>query len=134
MAGDDHAAAVDISQAAFLSFLGDSEVILDGISAEDIRYALLALASGVTLEALRFRVSRSLFAILQANADKLEAGKAMSTLTEHFDIDEAEFTEEQFGPAVFGASLVNFPRTLKTRSASAKYSSRYSPVSSHSLR
>ena len=88
----------------------------------------------MTLEDLRFRVSPALFAILQANADKLEAGKAMSTLTEHFDIDEAEFTEEQFGPAVFGSSLVNFPRTLKTRSASPKSSPRYNPVSSHSLR
>ena len=38
----------------------------------------------------------------------------MNALTEYFDIDEAEFTEEQFGSAVYGASLVNFPRTLKT--------------------
>ncbi|MEO6656428.1 MAG: DUF4912 domain-containing protein [Pyrinomonadaceae bacterium] len=132
MAGDDHAAAVDVSQAAFSSFLGDREVNLDGISAEDIRYALLALASGVTLEDLRFRVSPALFSILQASADKLDAGKAMSTLKEHFDIDESEFTEEQLGPAVFGSSLVNFPRT-RTRSVSAKSSTLYSPVSSYSI-
>ncbi|MBK8305199.1 MAG: hypothetical protein IPK98_18140 [Chloracidobacterium sp.] len=95
---------------------------------------MIAIAAGATLEDLRFRVSPALFAVLQANAEKLNAGKAMSALSEHFDIDEADFVEEEFGSAVFGASLVNFPRTLKTRTASAKYSPRYNPVSSHSLR
>ena len=130
MAGDDHAAAENTSQSAFSSFLGGDHD-LGGIAAEDIRYVMLALASGATLEDLRFRVSPALFAILQANADKLEAGRAMSTLTEYFDIDETEFSEEQIGAAVYGASLVNFPRTLKTRTVS---SAKYAPVSSHSLR
>ena len=67
---------------------------------------------------------------MQANADKLEAAKAMSALTEYFEIDETGVTEEQFGPAVYGASLVNFPRTLKTRGATPSYE----PLSSHSLR
>lgn len=134
MAGDDHAAAEDVSHVAFSQFLGSGDHDLRGITAEDIRYAMIALAAGVPLEELRFKVSAALFAILQANAGSIEAGKAMSSLTEHFDIDEAEFTEEQFGPAVFGASLVNFPRTLKTRTLSPKDASRYNPVSSHSLR
>lgn len=138
MAGDDHVAAVTASQVAFTSFLGASVDGLETISAEDIRYAMLALASGVKLEDLRFKISTSLFSILQANIDKLEAGKAMNALTKHFDIDEAEFTEHQFGSAVYGASLVNFPKTLKTRTVSTKgsreFAPRYNPVSSHSFR
>lgn len=133
MAGDDVYAATDATQTAFNNFVGAPHD-LNGVSAEDIRYAMIAIAAGATLEELRFRVSPALFAVLQANAEKLNAGKAMSALSEHFDIDEAEFVEEEFGSAVFGASLVNFPRTLKTRTESAKYSPRYNPVSSHSLR
>lgn len=134
MAGDDHAASQRVSHTAFASLLDGRDQKLDHISAEDIRYAMLALASGATLEELRFRVSASLFAILQANAGSLGKDRAMSALTEHFDIDESEFSEEQTGPAVYGASLVNFPRTLKTKSLSPKGRSDYSPVSSHSYR
>ncbi|CAN5479782.1 hypothetical protein BH10ACI3_BH10ACI3_27380 [soil metagenome] len=137
MAGDDPGAAQDASQTAFTSFMGTS-LDLSGISAEDIRYALLALAAGATLEDLRFKVSAALFAVLQANAGSLVKEKAMSALTEHFDIEEAEFTEEQYGAAVYGASLVNFPKTLKTRTISSKgsvtHTPRYDPVSSHSFK
>jgi hypothetical protein len=134
LAGDDHAAAEHATHIAFSRFVGAGDYELHGISAEEIRYAMLALASGSTLEELRFRVSPALFAILQANVEKLAADKALAALGEHFDINEAEFTEEQFGPAVFGASLVNFPRTLKTKTVTQKHSPRYNPVSSHSLR
>ena len=139
MAGDDQAAAEDLSFTAFMSFLGASGIDLSSITAEDIRYALLALAAGVTLEDLRHKISAALFEILQANAGALEPAKAMASLTEYFDIDEAEFSEEQYGPAVYGASLVNFPKTLKTRGKSPKklapkYSPRYNPVSSHNIR
>ena len=134
MAGDDVAASSDASHTAFTRLIGNNDNDLRGIAAEEIRYALVALASGTTLEELRFRVSPALFAILQANAANIEAGKAMSALTEYFDIDETEWTEEQFGPAVYGASLVNFPRTLKTKVLSPKYAPRYNPVSSHSIR
>jgi hypothetical protein len=138
MAGDDQAAAEDLSFTAFMSFLGASGIDLTAISAEDIRYALLALAAGVPLESLKHKISAALFEILQANAGALEPAKAMASLTEYFDIDEAEFSEEQYGPAVYGASLVNFPKTLKTRGLSPKTlapnAPRYNPVSSHSLR
>lgn len=134
MAGDDYPTAEKISHQAFSSITGTPEAELYDVSAEDIRHALLALASGVSLEDLRFRVSPLIFAILQSNADKMNAGNAIKTLTEYFDIDESEFTEEQFGAAVYGSSLVNFPRTLKTRSLTSKDMRRYNPVSSHSLR
>lgn len=144
MAGDDIALAQDASQQAFTSFIGSGELKIDGISSDELRYALIALASGMTLEDLRGKVSPTLFAILQANVGQINAGRAMSSLTEHFEIDETEFTEEEFGPAVYGASLVNFPKTLKTRTVSKltgsdkkpsiEFAPRYNPVSSHSLR
>ena len=134
IAGDDYVAATGASNLAFARFLGTSDFDLLGITAEDIRYAMLALASGARLEDLRFKVSNALFAILSANADKLEAAKAMSALGEYFEINESEVTEEQIGPAVFGASLVNFPRTLTTRGGPTKIAPDYSPVSSHSYR
>ena len=134
MAGDDVAASSDASHTAFTRLVGNNDNDIRSIAAEEIRYALVALASGTSLEDLRFRISPALFAILQANAANIEAGKAMSALTEYFDIDETEWTEEQFGPAVYGASLVNFPKTLKTKTLSPKYAPRYNPVSSHSIR
>lgn len=138
LAGDDVAIAQNASHQAFTSFIGSGDVHIDGISSDEIRYALIALASGMALQELRGKVSPTLFAILQANAEKVTAGRAMSSLTEHFDIDETEFTEEEFGPAVYGASLVNFPKTLKTRTVSTRgareSAPRYNPVSSHSLR
>lgn len=120
LAGDDPGAAEDAAHAAFARLVGTSEYSFDGIGAEDIRYAILALASGRKLVDLRRAISPALLAILQANADKLEAGKAWSALTESFDVDEAGFAEEQAGSAVYGASLVNFPQTLKTRGLSPR--------------
>ncbi|MEP6945072.1 MAG: DUF4912 domain-containing protein [Acidobacteriota bacterium] len=134
MAGDDHAASTGDTHRAFAAMLGTAEYPYETVTAEDIRYAMLALASGVTLEELRSKVSAALFAILHANAGSIEPAKAMNALTQYFDIDDTEFTEEQHGPAVFGASLVNFPRTLRTKTLSPKYGQSYSPVSSHSLR
>ena len=132
LAGDDHAAAQLATQNAFTQFAGDHD--LHGISAEDIRYAMLAIASGATIEDLRFKISPALFAILAANADKIFAAGALAALGEHFDLDETEFVEEQLGSAVYGASLVNFPKTLKTRRVSSAFSPKYNPVSSHSIR
>ena len=136
VAGDNFAASEDATHNALADYVGSRGHDLSGVSGDDIRYALMALAGGATLEELRFKISPALFAILQANAASVESGRsrAMSSLTTHFDIDESEFVEEQHGPAVFGASLVNFPKTLKTRTVSPKYAPRYNPVSSHSLR
>lgn len=133
MAGDNVATSDDVTRIAFSQFAGVDHP-LGNISSEDIRYAMLSIAAGLNLEELRSRVSPSLFAILQANAEKLAAENARATLSEHFDIDETEWTEHETGSTVFGASLVHFPRTLKARKVTPKYSPRYNPVSSHSLR
>lgn len=130
MAGDDHYAAEHVTHTAFAQFVGNNDHDLRGIAAEDIRYALMALASGLAIEELRSRISSTLFAILQANSAKIAAGNAMNILTEYFDIDESDLTEHQVGSAVYGASLVHFPRTIKTRHIMPKYA----PLSSFSFR
>ncbi|MEO7539749.1 MAG: DUF4912 domain-containing protein [Pyrinomonadaceae bacterium] len=129
MAGDDKKASDDATFRAFTALTGSKASALSGISAEEMRLAMVALAAGQVLEELRFQISRDLFAVLQANSGGLKASKARTALSQHFDIDDSDLTEEKFGPAVFGASLVNFPRTLKTRT-----DRRFTPLSSSTLR
>lgn len=136
MAGDDASAAAEVAHIAFSSFIDDPKAQLDGVTAEDIRYVMLAIASGFTLEELRFKVSPEMFAILQANSDRLTSKNAQGAIAEHFDIDQVEWTEEEFSSVIFGASLVHFPKQLKKTkklSPREKYSQRYNPVSSHSI-
>ncbi len=128
IAGEDTAVSDDVTHNAFAKFIGLDDLSLDGISAEDIRYAMLAIASGRALEELRWKIGAALFAILQAQAERLVAEKAAAVLSEYFDIDEVEFEEEVIGPAVFGSSRVIFPKKFKTRTRRE-----YLPVSSHVL-
>jgi hypothetical protein len=128
MAGDDHFASETATQTAFSHFAGINETGLHGIAGEDIRYALRALASGIALEELRYTVGPKLFGILQTRSADLSAEKAVSAIGGYFDVAESEYIEEEAGSAVFGASLVSFPRTVKPRD---KFK-RYAPVSSHS--
>jgi hypothetical protein len=121
IAGDDPGASHQVTHAAFNEFIG-SDVANDEISPEEIRFALMSIAAGRALEELRWKIGAALFAILQANADRLNAQRAADLMKQHFDIDEIEFEEDEFGVAVFGASVVNFPRRFKTRG--------YSPLSS----
>ena len=130
MAGDDPVTADETAHAAFKQFVGETNGRVRSVAAEDMRYTMVALAAGLKLDELRWRISPSLFAFLQSNADRLEAGNARTVLSQHFDIDETEFVEESVGPVVHGASLVNFPRTLKPRNVVKRFRS----VSSHSVR
>ena len=121
IAGDDPGHSHEVTYTAFTEFIG-SNVTDDEISAEDIRFALMSIAAGRALEELRWKISAALFDILQANAERLNAQRAAELMKQHFDIDQIEFEEDDFGSAVFGASVVNFPRRFKTTG--------YSPLSS----
>lgn len=129
MAGDDAAAADRAARSAYRKLTG-SEHGLDPVSAEDIRHALVSIATGSVLEDLRFQTTGPMFAALQANAGKLTAAAARSAIGEYFEIGEEEWSEDQaVSGAVFGASLVHFPKTLRT----TKSTSRYEPHGSHSV-
>jgi hypothetical protein len=111
LAGDDRDAAEAATMSAAVHFTGRPASDFAFIGAEEIRFALLALASGVSLASLRGRVSASLFAILEANISSLTSDDAMAALREQFDFDVDELVhDEETGAAVYGSSLVNFPR------------------------
>lgn len=130
MAGDDHDAAYQATQSAFTQFIG-GDIDLEGFNSEELRFALLALASGISLDALREHLSPALFALLLGYEASLSAEKANSALHEHFGISSDEIEEEeQIGPAIFGSSLVNFPRlSIRKRRDLPKFE----PLSSFSL-
>ncbi len=130
LAGDDWVESERSTRGAFAGFIGKSEQEFEGIDPEDIRYALLALASGYRLEHLRWRINATLFAILQGCAERLSSEQALASLREHLGIEDDEFTEEEHGPAVYGASLINFPRRLRK---SLRKLPKLQPVSSYSL-
>ncbi|MEO6335147.1 MAG: DUF4912 domain-containing protein [Pyrinomonadaceae bacterium] len=115
LAGDDLVAAEAATLAAFTSLFDEPDVDLQGIAVDEIRHALLLLASGVTLDGLRWKVSPALFAMLEERAESLSAQKALAVLKDQFEIDDDEIVEEEFASTVFGASSINFPRRLKTR-------------------
>ena len=128
LAGEDVESAESATHAAFGELIDDEDVDLADLAADEIRNALYLIASGLTLEALRWRISPALFAILQKRAEFLSAERAMQALKSRFDIEADEISEEEFGPAVHGLSSINFPKRLKTRRSLPKLR----PVSSSS--
>ena len=132
LAGDDFEQSESATNNAFTQFIGKQEI---NFPSDEIRFALLALASGYTLESLRGHIGASLFAVLQENAEKLSAENALSAVHEHFDIFSDEILEEEeIGSAVFGASLVNFPKISRKRTVPKtllpKFAPKLSPISS----
>jgi hypothetical protein len=116
LAGDDRAASEIATESALHQLIGQDRWDFSSINSDEVRFALLALASGVALEALRGQISEALFIILQEHAARLSAENALSALKENFEVfDEEIFEEEELGAAVFGASLVNFPKSIKKR-------------------
>ena len=129
-AGDTSRSAPPVNYEAFARFVERDHSDFAGIASEELRYALLLIASGLSIESLRYRIDASLFALLEASAAKLNAENALAVLKEQFGIEADETFEEEESTAVFGASLVNFPRRLKRK----RTLSDYQPISSFSFR
>jgi hypothetical protein len=127
LAGDDVESANEAAQNAFSQITESPRTDFNENETSEIRFVLLALASGYALENLRGYISRSLFGILKENNEKLNAEKALAALQENFGVFAGESSEEEefFAATVFGASLVNFPRFSKRR-----VFPKFSPVSS----
>ncbi len=116
LAGDDFMFAETATKTAFAQMFGETESFNNNSS--EMRFALLALASGYTPENLRGQISHSLFVRLQRDAANLTAERARAALLENFDFFADEMTETEFlSPTVFGASFINFPRASKRRFA-----------------
>ncbi len=120
-AGDDFKSSETASQNAFSQFIGNQKLDFTSLDGEEIRFALLAIASGYTIEDLRGHIGATLFAFLHENAERLIGENAFAALNEHFDIsmDEIEIEEhEHLGDPVFGSSIVHFPKfTTKKRTS-----------------
>jgi hypothetical protein len=128
IAGDDDQASDAATRETFAQFIGD-DAASDAFTAEELRYAMLAIASGIPLEALRWKISASLFAVLAAHLDRLSE-PALSALREHFELDEDEIIEEEELSAVHGASLVHFPKRIRKRRLPDLQAPGYAPISS----
>jgi hypothetical protein len=115
IAGDDTGQAANASYAAFARVTGQRAADFEGYDADDIRYALYALAAGVPLEELRFRVGANVFAVLQKYIGAITRADVLGVLRSEFGIDIDEIIEEETAPAVFGASADHLPRRLSIR-------------------
>jgi hypothetical protein len=115
LAGDDSEFAERATRDAFAQVIGKQEIDFTKDNSSEIRFVLLALASGYRAENLRGQISKNLFAKLLENAENLSAEKALNALQENFGEFSDETIEEGFEKAVFGASLINFPKFSKRR-------------------
>ena len=131
LAGDDIKSADTATQTAFSQIVGTRQSDFDENKSSEIRFILLALASGYSAENLRAHISPSLFDIIQSNSEKLSAEKTLAALQENFGAFTADeiSEEESFAATIFGASLINFPRFSKRRILP-----KFSPISSLSAK
>jgi hypothetical protein len=129
IAGDDVDVADATTHAAFSDLIDEPDFDTTGVPYDELRSAMLLLASGLSLDQMRWRVSPSLFALLQKYAAMLSAEKALDVLQKRFDVQASEITEEELGPAVHGVSSIHFPRRLKTKRTLPRLESVSSPSS-----
>ena len=140
LAGDEPKIADEATQKAFLQIVEKEELDFSEININELRYVLFALASGVSLFALREQVSSNLFeflsALTQENPNALTEEKVILALEEFFGFSPFEESiEEEFGaPTVFGASLINFPKQLRKKTSSYNPKGKLNPLSSFSLK
>lgn len=136
LAGDDAVSAERATDEAFFQVVGHR---VDGFSGDEVRYALLALSAGVSLEALRGQISEALYLTFAENLGKLGPEDTLSALRDQFELLDEEILEfEESAEPVFGASLVHFPKRRVSRSVPKKmlptgpagFVPRLSPVSS----
>lgn len=126
LAGDDLEFARKATQDAFSQIAGTQQSDFVENYADEIRFALLALASGYALENLRGQISKNLFAKMQESGENLSAERAFNALRENFGEFAGEtIEEEEFGQTVFGASSINFPKFPKRRTLP-----KFAPISS----
>jgi hypothetical protein len=122
-----------VNYEAFARFVERDHDDLVNISSDELRYALLLIASGISIDSLQYRIDASLFALLQESVEKLSRQNALTALTVQFGIEPDETFEEEIAEQVIGASVVNFPRRLKRKLPRPEFSD-YAPLSSPSFR
>lgn len=116
LAGDDARVAAVATRRAFAELIGHSAGEFSSLDSDEVRFALLALASGTTLEELRGQISEALFLVLSEHSAADDADAALQALKRNFDIFEEVVDDgDEIGPAVYGSSLVHFPRSRRMK-------------------
>lgn len=111
LVGDDVETAEVATHSAFAQFVDMPIADFSTFASEDLRYVMLALASGVSMDRIREQIDASLFDFISSSSVLLDESRALSALQEEFEFDANDLSEdEEIGDAVFGASIVNFPR------------------------
>ncbi|REJ77430.1 MAG: DUF4912 domain-containing protein [Acidobacteria bacterium] len=134
LAGDDRDAADEITRATFDGLLGSMRFDLSHFDGDELRFVLLALASGFSLDEIKTQVSAGLYKKLFGSGVRVSPEQALAALQENFEVDTEEiFETEEVGPAVVGLSAINFPKRVRSRRVPTKLLNRISklePVSS----
>lgn len=115
LSGDTSASAPSFDHEQFARSIDRERSDFAGIASDELRYALLLIASGASIEDLRHRIDASLFGLLQSSADKLSSANVLAALKDQFGIETEDLSEEELGSAVYGASLLHFPRRPKRK-------------------
>ena len=114
LAGDDEQLADNATDNAFYQVFGIQKSNSEFIRSEEVRYALLALASGASHVELRGQISEALFAVLQENAEKLSAEKSLAALQEILTFSPRIFEEERKSLQPFSGEFDKFSKKLKS--------------------
>jgi hypothetical protein len=124
--GDRVGASDSVPQEIFAQITGTEPREIERIESEELRLAMMALAAGVPLEALKWKISAELYALLQVHFEKLRGSSALASLGEALNLDEEDLEFEYIEDKAVGGSLVNFPRRVRQRRRFEKYK----PISS----
>ncbi len=116
VAGDDTESAESATRQTYRQLAGKSVVDFESSRGEELRFVFLALASGYSLDDIQNQIDPSLFAKLQRDFKSVTADEVRSALESYFDVFSEEiFEHEEIGSAVYGASLVNFPKRIRKK-------------------
>ena len=116
MAGDEPQLATKATETVFSELADGKKFEFAEDFAAEIRFALLALASGHSVEDLDGRVRREVLRLIEQNIDLAEKERILASLGSSFDLVVENVEEfEEIGEAVFGLSVVNFPRRFRSR-------------------
>lgn len=121
LAGDDRETADSRAREALSGLLGRLAFDLSAFDGDDLRFVLLAIASGYSIGELKGQIGDPLFERLSSTGANISGEQALAALQDNFDVETEEvLEEEEIGPAVFGLSAVNFPRRMETRRVPTK--------------
>lgn len=116
LTGDEPTLARKATESVFTELAGkEGFEFADDVAAE-IRFALLALSSGHSLDELSGRVREEVIRLIEEHIDALDREAILASLGTSFDLVLENVEEfEEIGEAVFGLSVVNFPRRFRAK-------------------